>query len=1110
MPSLFMFGNKFITRNGIPIVRNDIINSGYTSAAIGGQPKWNGGYNFTTVGTNGPSSSYGTYDQTGNCFEWCDSFLTSSGVSPTGSPVAFYRFENNVSDSAGSYNGTAYNSPSYASGLIGNYCINFTGGSSYVTIPAMISGSFTVSFFVQTTQNYTVTGPFYRGYSLLNAETIGVVRDWGITYLNNRIAFGIGNTDAGTDDTINSSNAINDGQWHHVCCTRDANTGSIKLYLDGNLESSIQSTKLTRNASNVLYIGNIRWSPITNAFVSTTSAGFNGKIDQLKIYNSSLSSDNVLSLMSEGLNTNRINNNYKTIRGGDIYGIGTPAGGYECSKLTRYTKTTTGGSINPSLFTRIPNYAPGKPQDKNFGGRLASSGNPLGLSNYITIGNTGNTADTTGYGTVNYSYQINKYLLTNNEYCNFLNTIATTPTNASTKDVAYGINNQNIIYEINLTDKTCQPVFDTQLVGVITNGLALDTVKKVIYFFDNQHNMYAWALGSTLISLGNINTIASLGMGSSESIGSAAYYNGAIWVFNGAAANNKQLVKINIAYSSSNVPSISSTTKYSTNITGITSTYGDIAINSSGILYGNTSAGDFFSLDVNNPNSSFSLKKTGLTNLQNTFNRDYTTLYVQNYDTGSWSTINLTNGNLTSINYTTNVSVPTSNQPGYGLRDICGPNTVMIYNNLYSYQMNSERVGGINRNYNPDSSTLSYSVKTNYGNKPAYFLSWFDLARYSNWLHNNYGSLESGAYTLNGATTGIISRNPGATYWVPLENEWYKAAYYKATGTDAGYWKFATRSDSTPIEVDASNIGDGTVKKINRYISLPTGINVSTSAVVDPVNNNSVSFIFDRVLSTGITSIIPQPQYVKPGLPANFYLSNTLSSYSINTTASYSGNITVRYTLPSSISSGDFSKIKIFHKNSSTGKFEDATIATGVYARNFSTKTISAIVSNFSPFEVIPEEAPSTTGLILDSDPESSTYNTYISLSNLINPDAAPSGSSAASSISGLSFPPVSNSSAWARRVLVPDPDTPDSYLESVFNVEAQAETVVIPASIGDVTIKYMELTPGIPGEIVSSISTQVSPPSETIQVTTEDRTDPYGPYTLSFDSEKTLVITWD
>ncbi len=58
---------------------------------------------------------------------------------------------------------------------------------------------------------------------------------------------------------------------------------------------------------------------------------------------------------------------------------------------------------------------------------------------------------------------------------------------------------------------------------------------------------------------------------------------------------------------------------------------------------------------------------------------------------------------------------------------------------------------------------------------------------------------ENGAYTLNGDTTsGTESRNAGATYFLPSENEWYKAAYYKSGGTNAGYWTYPTQSNTAP------------------------------------------------------------------------------------------------------------------------------------------------------------------------------------------------------------------------------------------------------------------------------------------------------------------------
>jgi formylglycine-generating enzyme required for sulfatase activity len=83
-------------------------------------------------------------------------------------------------------------------------------------------------------------------------------------------------------------------------------------------------------------------------------------------------------------------------------------------------------------------------------------------------------------------------------------------------------------------------------------------------------------------------------------------------------------------------------------------------------------------------------------------------------------------------------------------------------------------------------------------------VSWFSAARFANWMNNgatNGASTEAGAYTLNGATNGIILKNPEATWFIPSGDQWYKAAFYKGGGTNAGYWDFPTQSDTTPGNV---------------------------------------------------------------------------------------------------------------------------------------------------------------------------------------------------------------------------------------------------------------------------------------------------------------------
>ncbi len=83
-------------------------------------------------------------------------------------------------------------------------------------------------------------------------------------------------------------------------------------------------------------------------------------------------------------------------------------------------------------------------------------------------------------------------------------------------------------------------------------------------------------------------------------------------------------------------------------------------------------------------------------------------------------------------------------------------------------------------------------------------ISWFSAARFANWLHNGAtptADTETGAYTLDGATSGVITKNPDAAWWIPTEDEWYKAAYYDPTKPgDNTYWLYPTKSDELPAD----------------------------------------------------------------------------------------------------------------------------------------------------------------------------------------------------------------------------------------------------------------------------------------------------------------------
>lgn len=121
--------------------------------------------------------------------------------------------------------------------------------------------------------------------------------------------------------------------------------------------------------------------------------------------------------------------------------------------------------------------------------------------------------------------------------------------------------------------------------------------------------------------------------------------------------------------------------------------------------------------------------------------------------------------------------------------------------NLWSSYMASDGdIAGISRS---GSGTVGdpYSYATiGSPDRPITYVSWFDAARFTNWMHNGQGSgsTETGAYNLGGAEIGTFTVQPGATVWIPSEDEWYKAAYYDASknGGAGGYWLQPTQSDT--------------------------------------------------------------------------------------------------------------------------------------------------------------------------------------------------------------------------------------------------------------------------------------------------------------------------
>ncbi len=161
-------------------------------------------------------------------------------------------------------------------------------------------------------------------------------------------------------------------------------------------------------------------------------------------------------------------------------------------------------------------------------------------------------------------------------------------------------------------------------------------------------------------------------------------------------------------------------------------------------------------------------------------------------------------------------------------KDPTGTSPLGLYNSAQGTDGNS---AGISYNAGGPAGS-KYAVIAGQGNKPAVNVDWFSSIRFINWLGNGQGNgaTESGSYTLLGgsptpANSSSVTRNAGATIFMPNENEWYKAAYYKAGGTNAGYWAYATRTNTTPVSAPPGSTAPNTAN----YNDPVTGYSVTGS-----------------------------------------------------------------------------------------------------------------------------------------------------------------------------------------------------------------------------------------------------------------------------------------
>jgi len=153
----------------------------------------------------------------------------------------------------------------------------------------------------------------------------------------------------------------------------------------------------------------------------------------------------------------------------------------------------------------------------------------------------------------------------------------------------------------------------------------------------------------------------------------------------------------------------------------------------------------------------------------------------------------------------------TAKQYAEFLNSVAATDTYGLYDPYMDNDVNGCQITrhGTSGNYTYDFAGRPSGIESDWTDRPVNYVSWGSAARFCNWLHNgqpkgaqDLGTTEDGSYYLNGATTNAdlmaVVREPGATWVIPSEDEWYKAAYHYNDGATGNYYDYPMRSDVAP------------------------------------------------------------------------------------------------------------------------------------------------------------------------------------------------------------------------------------------------------------------------------------------------------------------------
>jgi Concanavalin A-like lectin/glucanases superfamily/Fibronectin type III domain len=211
-------------------------------------------------------------------------------------------------DSVGTNNGTLTGTtkPTWvAPGKIGAAALSFSGNGAFnqavgaqstVTLTGDLSpilgGTSSLDAWFKTTQAApSGSTNHWQDPAITGVEQASGSNDinWGTLNTTGHIGLYVG--DAGG---VYSTNAVNNGQWHNIAMTRDATTGQVQLYIDGVLNGT-GTFDVGNKTSHFSVIGAL--ADVANDGVTPTGDNyFNGQLDEVRIYNTVLTTTDVQEL----------------------------------------------------------------------------------------------------------------------------------------------------------------------------------------------------------------------------------------------------------------------------------------------------------------------------------------------------------------------------------------------------------------------------------------------------------------------------------------------------------------------------------------------------------------------------------------------------------------------------------------------------------------------------------------------------------------------------------------------------------------------------------------------------------------------------------------------